>query len=279
MLCACRRYVDRAEDYKAVGRLYSAIKAVYFDLYYFDIAYRYSLLSAEYYDRSGSSELCVKALLSAAHAASMQKNYFSADSILTVIENEYGKDSLSSGNLSAYYSERLILSEADGSMMGKDTVQVLLNDYLREVPLEKVEWGIVADTYIKLGEMDSAVKALEYYSLTNPGYDTMAQYHLLSALIKARLGDFTEAYNLLSSYRGIVRSEDIKRIRSEAKFVEERYSKEVEILRTKNIVLLVVSFSIIMIFFILAEMSRNNLEEKKRCLELVNERLISENKH
>lgn len=259
--------------------MYSAIKAVYFDLYYFDIAYRYSLLSAEYYDRSGSSELCVKALLSAAHAASMQKNYFSADSILTVIENEYGKDSLSSGNLSAYYSERLILSEADGSMMGKDTVQVLLNDYLREVPLEKVEWGIVADTYIKLGEMDSAVKALEYYSLTNPGYDTMAQYHLLSALIKARLGDFTEAYNLLSSYRGIVRSEDIKRIRSEAKFVEERYSKEVEILRTKNIVLLVVSFSIIMIFFILAEMSRNNLEEKKRCLELVNERLISENKH
>ena len=298
------RYVDRAEDYKAVGRLYSAKKAVYFDLYYFDMAYRYSLLSAEYYGRSGSSELCVKALLSAVHAASMQENYFSADSILTVIENEYGKDSLSSSNLSAYYSERLILSEADGSMMEKGTVQVLLNDYLREVPLEKVEWGIVVGTYIKSGELDSAVKALEYYSLTNPEYATMPQYHLLSALVKARLGDFTEAYNLLSSYREIVRTEDIKRIKPEVKFIDERYNKEVEILRTKNIVLFIVFFSIIIISVIvgrlmivrhrlkvqkiresearkdaeLAEMSRNNLEEKKKCLELVNERLIIENK-
>ena len=261
------RYVDRAEDYKAVGRLYSAKKAVYFDLYYFDMAYRYSLLSAEYYGRSGSSELCVKALLSAVHAASMQENYFSADSILTVIENEYGKDSLSSSNLSAYYSERLILSEADGSMMEKG-------------------------------------KALEYYSLTNPEYATMPQYHLLSALVKARLGDFTEAYNLLSSYREIVRTEDIKRIKSEVKFIDERYNKEVEILRTKNTVLFLVFFSIIIISVVvgrlmivrhrlkvqeiresearkdaeLAEMSRNNLEEKKKCLELVNERLIIENK-
>lgn len=77
-------------------------------MYYFDMAYRYSLLSA--------------------------------DSILTVIENEYGKDSLSSSNLSAYYSERLILSEADGSMMEKGTVQVLLNDYLR---WSKLGWEIL----------------------------------------------------------------------------------------------------------------------------------------
>ena len=43
------RYADEAVDYKAVGRLFSAIKALYFDLYDFDNAYRYSLLSAEYY--------------------------------------------------------------------------------------------------------------------------------------------------------------------------------------------------------------------------------------
>ena len=46
------RHVDRAEDYKADGRLYSAKKAGYFEVYYFDMAYRYYSVSAEYYSMS-----------------------------------------------------------------------------------------------------------------------------------------------------------------------------------------------------------------------------------
>jgi len=70
--------------------------------------------------------------------------------------------------LSSYYSERLILSEANDSMTGMDEVQVLLNNYLREVPSDEVEWGIVTNAYIRLGDVDSATEALEHYCLTNP---------------------------------------------------------------------------------------------------------------
>lgn len=114
------------------------------------------MLSAEYYRKSQSTELHVKALLSAAHAANIQKNYFSADSILGIIEKGNWKDSLNPSNLSGYYSERLILSEANDSIAGMNAVQTLLNNYLCEVPLERVEWGLVADAYIRLGEVDSA---------------------------------------------------------------------------------------------------------------------------
>lgn len=184
------RYVDEAGDYKAVGRLYSAIKA----------------------------------LLSAAHAANIQKNYFSADSILGIIEKGNWKDSLNPSNLSGYYSERLILSEANDSIAGMNAVQMLLNNYLCEVPLERVEWGLVADAYIRLGEVDSAAKALQYYSLAYPEYNTKAQYHLLSALVKARSGDYVEAYNSISEYLRISDAEDMMRIQSEAKFIAERYN-------------------------------------------------------
>lgn len=180
------------------------------------------MLSAEYYRKSQSTELHVKALLSAAHAANIQKNYFSADSILGIIEKGNWKDSLNPSNLSGYYSERLILSEANDSIAGG--VQMLLNNYLCEVPLERVEWGLVADAYIRLGEVDSAAKALQYYSLAYPEYNTKAQYHLLSALVKARSGDYVEAYNSISEYLRISDAEDMMRIQSEAKFIAERYN-------------------------------------------------------
>ena len=53
-------------------------------------------------------------------------------------------------------------------MTGMDEEQVLLNNYLREVPSDEVEWGIVTNAYIRLGDVDSATEALEHYCLTNP---------------------------------------------------------------------------------------------------------------
>lgn len=60
------------------------------------------------------------------------------------------------------------MSEANDSIAGMNAVQMLLNNYLCEVPLERVEWGLVADAYIRLGDVDSATEALEHYCLTNP---------------------------------------------------------------------------------------------------------------
>lgn len=282
------QYVDEALDYKAVGRLYSAIKTLYFDLYDFDKAYRYSLLSAEYYRKSQNIGLHVKALLSAAHAANMQNNNFSVDSILKKIEKEYWDKSLSKSNISGYYAERLILAGNGSNGVEEKVLYKLLEKYMSEVPVKDVEWGVVANAYIKLGEVDSAAKALEYYCLTNPEYEESDQYHLLAALVKAMCGDYVGAYNSISEYRGISEAEDMMRIKSEAKFIRERYNNDVEIIRNKNIIVVLISLSVTIILVIvlvlmnvkqklkLQKIKESEAQKRQKYLESINERLINE---
>ena len=254
--------MDRATDWQAVGRLYSAKRAIYFDIYDFEKSYRDALLSAEYYGKSGDVPLMVKALINAANCAYFLHNYETADSLLHEVKAKHW-DGSSMSNKSSYFSISLYLAVKTDST----AVKSILSEYLRTVTVpEEMDWSAVANMYRMSGNLDSALWALERYPITYPDYEEEAQYHILSSLIYEDLGLYDKAYASLKRYSEIVGREDIDKFEADTKFIEERYRHESEAIRHRNTVILIISGSVIAL--LLAAIILSNLRNKAKIAEI-----------
>ena len=237
------RYVDEAGDYKAVGRLYSAKRKVYFDYYQFELSYDEAIKSQDYYKLSGDTELRARALINAALSAGLLKHYNVADSILFLVRDSLWGE-IEPKIKGEYYSVSMAVAEEKGDSV---IVEKQLQNYLElrnTVPLQNILWGTIARSYLFLGNVDSAKQALGYYSVAYPQHDTSPQFLLLASMVYSKSGNFDEAYSSLRKYNEIVGAEDILKFNSDAKYIEERYKHKLSSMRQSNIVWLSVSVSI-----------------------------------
>lgn len=269
------KYVDRATDWQAVGRLYSAKRTIYADIYDFGKSYRDALLSAEYYGRAGDLRLQVKALTFAADYAYILKEYEIADSLLNDIKGTFwdGMDDLSK---SYYYSSAINLARHSDI----DTAKKIIGDYLRDVSdPEDIDWGVVANAYRLAEDTDSALWALEHYPLGIPDYGTDPQYLLLSSLIYEDLEQYDKAYAYLKKYSDIVGDEDIDKFEADTKFIEERNAHEDTVVRHHNTVILIIlgSVSALLLAAIIIIILRNRI--RIAGLKAVLERQEAENRY
>lgn len=282
------RYVDRATDWQAVGRLYSAKRTIYFDIYDFEKSYRDALLSAEYYSKSGDIPLMVKAMTNAAYCAYFLDNYKTADSLLNEVRDKYW-DAASITNKSTYFSSSLYMAVKTDS----SAVKRILNEYLQTITdTEEMDWSAVANIYRMSGNLDSALWALERYPLAYPDYENEPQYLLLSSLIYEDLKQYDKAYASLKKYSDIVGDEDIDKFEADTKFIEERYAHENAAIRHRNTVVMIVFGTVtallmaaltinslrnrIKIARLRAEQERLEAERKLQYLENFNKKLLQE---
>lgn len=282
------RYVDRATDWQAVGRLYSAKRTIYFDIYDFEKSYRDALLSAEYYSKSGDIPLMVKAMTNAAYCAYFLDNYKTADSLLNEVRDKYW-DAASITNKSTYFSSSLYMAVKTDS----SAVKRILNEYLQTITdPEEMDWSAVANIYRMSGNLDSALWALERYPLAYPDYENEPQYLLLSSLIYEDLKQYDKAYASLKKYSDIVGDEDIDKFEADTKFIEERYAHENAAIRHRNTVVMIVFGTVtallmaaltinslrnrIKIARLRAEQERLEAERKLQYLENFNKKLLQE---
>ena len=282
------RYVDRATDWQAVGRLYSAKRTIYFDIYDFEKSYRDALLSAEYYSKSGDIPLMVKAMTNAAYCAYFLDNYKTADSLLNEVRDKYW-DAASITNKSTYFSSSLYMAVKTDS----SAVKRILNEYLQTITdPEEMDWSAVANIYRMSGNLDSALWALERYPLAYPDYENEPQYLLLSSLIYEDLKQYDKAYASLKKYSDIVGDEDIDKFEADTKFIEERYAHENAAIRHRNTVVMIVIGTVtallmaaltinslrnrIKIARLRAEQERLEAERKLQYLENFNKKLLQE---
>ena len=146
------RYARKAKDYQAVGRLYSAMKSIYYEVYEFARSFDYSLKAAEYYAMSSDTVLQSKSLIMAVKVAMLMEDNGSADSILN-----YMHDTLWSGmdisQRGRYYLSEVLrlqdycINEAMSNVYA----------YLRTVTdIGDREWGLVSRAYMLAGKVDSA---------------------------------------------------------------------------------------------------------------------------
>lgn len=237
------QYVDEALDYKAVGRLYSAKRKVYFDYYQFELSYEEAIKSQSYYKLSSDTDLRAKALINAALSAGLLRQYSKSDSILVLVRDSLWCE-IDPNVKGEYYSVSMTIAE------GKDDTALVerqLHNYLKlnnAVHLQNILWGSVVKSYLYLGNVDSAKWALDNYSIAYPQHDMSPQYLLLASMVYSKEGNFKNAYSNLNKYNEVVGAEDISKFNSDTKYVEERYEQKLSSMRQSNVVSLSVSISV-----------------------------------
>lgn len=237
------QYVDEALDYKAVGRLYSAKRKVYFDYYQFELSYEEAIKSQSYYKLSSDTDLRAKALINAALSAGLLRQYSKSDSILMLVRDSLWCE-IDPNVKGEYYSVSMTIAE------GKDDTALVerqLHNYLKlnnAVHLQNILWGSVVKSYLYLGNVDSAKWALDNYSIAYPQHDMSPQYLLLASMVYSKVGNFKKAYSNLNKYNEVVGAEDISKFNSDTKYVEERYEQKLSSMRQSNVVSLSVSISV-----------------------------------
>lgn len=237
------QYVDEALDYKAVGRLYSAKRKVYFDYYQFELSYEEAIKSQSYYKLSSDTDLRGKALINAALSAGLLRQYSKSDSILMLVRDSLWCE-IDPNVKGEYYSVSMTIAE------GKDDTALVerqLHNYLKlnnAVHLQNILWGSVVKSYLYLGNVDSAKWALDNYSIAYPQHDMSPQYLLLASMVYSKVGNFKKAYSNLNKYNEVVGAEDISKFNSDTKYVEERYEQKLSSMRQSNVVSLSVSISV-----------------------------------
>lgn len=237
------QYVDEALDYKAVGRLYSAKRKVYFDYYQFELSYEEAIKSQSYYKLSSDTDLRAKALINAALSAGLLRQYSKSDSILVLVRDSLWCE-IDPNVKGEYYSVSMTIAE------GKDDTALVerqLHNYLKlnnAVHLQNILWGSVVKSYLYLGNVDSAKWALDNYSIAYPQHDMSPQYLLLASMVYSKEGNFKKAYSNLNKYNEVVGAEDISKFNSDTKYVEERYEQKLSSMRQSNVVSLSVSISV-----------------------------------
>ena len=228
------RYAGKAKDYQAVGRLYSAMKSIYYEVYEFPRSFYCSLKAAEYYAMSGDSVLQGKSLIMAVDVAMLMEDNSSADSILNYIHDTLW-NGLGISQRGRYYLSKVVryqdsyINEAMNNLYA----------YLRTVTdIEDREWGLVAHAYLLAGKVDSARWALDYYPAAFPDYGKSTQYWLLEHIVSKAEGKYRDAMLALEQYVSLVDKEDMTMFRQDTRFVEERYQHEIQRLRLRYSILL-----------------------------------------
>ena len=282
------KYAGHATDYLAVGRLYSARRKVYFDNYDMDKSYRDALLSAEYYSKAGDVQMQVKAFLNAAYCAYFLDKRESADSLVHLVREKYWNE-MDDLNKDLYFSICIHQIEKTDTT----AIKCLLAEYLNTVTVpEYVDWAAVSNSYLRIGNPDSALWALERYPLMEPGYESIAQYQLLNSMVHEALGQYGKAYGALKKYSDIVGREDMAKFNADTRFIEERYANESASLRYRFTILLIISGTVILLLIaaiiivkmrhkariarLSAEVERKDAERKQQYLEAFNCRLQEE---
>lgn len=237
------RYARKAKDYQAVGRLYSAMKSIYYEVYEFARSFDYSLKAAEYYAMSSDTVLQSKSLIMAVKVAMLMEDNGSADSILN-----YMHDTLWSGmdisQRGRYYLSEVLrlqdycINEAMSNVYA----------YLRTVTdIGDREWGLVSRAYMLAGKVDSARWALDYYPMAFPDHGKSTQYWLLEHLVSKAEGKYRDAMLALEQYVSLVDKEDMAMFRQDTRFVEERYQNEIQRLRLRYSILLLSALGVMVI--------------------------------
>ena len=229
------RYIGRVTDYRAVGRLYAAMKGIYSEIYEFGDSYRCSLKAAEYYAMAGDTLRWGNALVSASDAAENMHMYSSKDSLLDIVRTELwsGLETFQKGHYWLARAIRLRDSCIGGALR-------CIHAYLRTVTDPRdVAWGIVSYTYFLAGDLDSARTALDKYPVAFPEYGESLQYWLLLYRISKAEGDYRTALSAMERYSDLSDEKERRINEQDVRYVREKYENELQKEKHRKTVVLI----------------------------------------
>lgn len=114
------------------------------------------------------------------------------------------------------------------SSLTKENVYDVINKYLNIVPTEEVNWIILSNAYLSVGDISSAKTSLNNYNKNNT--DNTKYYAMLTQIYKEE-GAYKNALDAYELHNRITDSLDFVALEQDTHFVEERHQLELATLK------------------------------------------------
>lgn len=271
------RYVHRNENLLMSGRLYSAKKAIYYQLYQFHDAEDNAVKAASFFKNAGDTSRYAKEL-SAALNTSLILNDTAGQSAY-IEELKQLIPFMTEPVKSAFYSTLLSALPTDSTA----TIKTTINEYISTIKkTDAIDWLSVALAYWKIDYIDSALNAVGRYPLYEKRHTSEQRYYLASAYIHESNGDTIQAYDYLKQYVQLDTEERQGIYNDETKYEDEKFDAELKRIRlTYSLIIAILGAiltgTILMLTLRKTKKREKKLEHSKQQLENTQKKLEKDN--
>lgn len=273
------------DDILTKARIHFAQSDIYYDLYDFDNYIKGNLSAASYFKQAERYKSYANCLIRVINGYTLIEDFDGA--LPYVKECKQLKDIMRFASLCDYYSSYITyLGNCGTDAELKDTIE----EYFNTIPVDNIDWLVLANAYIILGQYEEALQALEQYKNSGKTSED-TKYKVLKSIIYEKLERHEEALRAYKEYMVVVDSTNWDIMQQDTKFVEERYNlemakaKESEAKNKRTIailacvVALIGSLLVILVIHRRLQQSRNKnreLEIEKRYFEWMYMKVLSE---
>ena len=222
------KYTENAKDKIAAGLLHNAKMHIYQYLYDSDSVISEAKKSSDMFLAGGDTARYINAINGVLTGYIQMQDTANAQYYLNIYRDLIPYMNIE--QLSRYHSASLFLNIDKGA----DSLMVIetIDEYLSAIEDSSlIQWLTVANAYNRLSHYDKAAEALDLY-LRYDGEKNRAFYAISSRTYDG-LGNFERAYDDLYQFQILDGNTDLEIFASDAKFVEERYANELELLAAK----------------------------------------------
>ena len=211
---------SQSDDTLTKARIHFAQSDIYYDLYDFDNYIKGNLSAASYFKQAERHKSYANCLIRVINGYTLLDDF---DGALPYVEEcKQLKDIMRFASLCDYYSSYITYLENCGTNAElKDTIE----EYFNTIPVDNIDWLVLANAYIRLGQYEEALQALEQYKNSGKTSED-TKYKVLKSIIYEKLERHEEALRAYKEYMVVSDSTLYAIMQQDTKFVEERHNLE-----------------------------------------------------
>lgn len=252
------KYVSDCKDYISVGRLYIAKMMVYSEIFNMEKTIAPAEMAARYFLKGKDTVRLMTVLNNLLSALLTLNKYDSLKICFSKIQEN--QRHMTRKHKSNYYVNQINYKVAVSDSTVADSIDEYISEFKEDDNL--IRWHIIADAYLKSGNVEAAVKAIEKYEESGNARGNV--YHNIASDIYSAVGDYEKAYNHSRIYQKKSLSKDYNLFQSDTMFLEEReVSKQKDIEQRYLITVLVLAIIVAVLAIILFYRHYIELNERK----------------
>ena len=211
---------DGSNDILTKARTYFAQSKIYYYLCEWDNFIETSIGAASYFQEAGAYNSYANCVVGIINGYTLKDDPENA--MLYINECKRMLSSINSDRLAYFYSAYLVYVTKYGS---KQEISSLIDEYKNAVPVTNIDWLTLANAYIKLGQYEDALQAIEQYKYSANTSEEI-KYKVLKSKIYENQGRYEESLRAYKEYMVVSDSTNYAIMRQDTKFVEERHNLE-----------------------------------------------------
>ena len=211
---------EESDDILTKARIYFNRGSIYYSLYEWDSFIETNKTAASYFKQAERHNSYVHCLILIVNGYTLKNEHENA--LPYIDECKQLREIMSFPLLLGFYSSYITYLEDCGT---DAEIKDVINEYLNTIPAESVDWLTLANAYIRLGQYEDALQAIEQYKNYKNSSEEI-KYKALKSEIYERLGRYEESLRAWKEYMVVSDSTTWAIMQQDTKFVEERHNLE-----------------------------------------------------